>query len=162
MSHTCYSETISLSSGNVKLTYIKTPASNIKIAWPGNPKGECRWRHGSPAGTWRRICRFSGNRQRDRFRCKAVLQWPGFVAERPCHRVRSWRPCGGSVFWWPAAVPMGDFDTRSFWVFTSFPVRCHTDRVLICSWMPPFLRYVDRAYWKAGMPGNEKSAWLSF
>ena len=31
MSHTCYSETISLSSGNVKLKYIKTPASNIKI-----------------------------------------------------------------------------------------------------------------------------------
>ena len=57
---------------------------------------------------------------------------------------------------------MGDFDTRSFWVFTSFPVRCHTDRVLICSWMPPFLRYVDRAYWKDGMPGNEKSTWLSF
>ena len=31
MSHTCYSETISLTSGNVKLKYIKTPASNIKI-----------------------------------------------------------------------------------------------------------------------------------
>lgn len=31
MSHTCYSETISQANGNVKLKYIKTSASNLKI-----------------------------------------------------------------------------------------------------------------------------------